>query len=95
MLEEGKEHPKIEKEPEAWRPENGGRRVRMTKLKIFLGGNLKQSRSEKLIVVDNANRQVCTVRVKILDDGRIGWWTLLRNFRRSLDNSSPIDGVYV
>ncbi len=69
--------------------------VEMTKLKIFLDGNLKQSRSEKLIVVDDANRQICTVRVKILDDGRIGWWTLLRNFRRSLDNSSPMDGVYV
>ncbi|MEM2294551.1 MAG: hypothetical protein QXO15_06655 [Nitrososphaerota archaeon] len=60
-----------------------------TKLKILRTG------SRNLIVVDDSGRQVCTVKMKVLKDGRIGRWTTFRRFKASLNNSAPLYGVFV
>lgn len=74
---------------------NDEKSVKVTRLKISLTRNLKHSRPERLIVMDNANKLICTVRIKILEDGIIGWWSLIKNFKKALDNSSPTNDFYV
>lgn len=69
--------------------------VEMKKLKIVLVGDLKNSKSCRLRILDGENKHVCMVRVKVLEGGKIGWWTSARNLEKAINNSPPIDGTHI